>query len=115
MTLWAPPIYAREVVNKAACVLVTPEDHEYENDFEIISNWRTAHSFPLNTCVEKAAIEGKSGLDAVLVSVESVKALKQAYPNYFLDTHRFLDAVEIATRDRTVRVKSAPPQGSAAV
>jgi len=58
--------------------------------------------------VEKAAIEGKSGLDAVLVSVESVKALKQAYPNYFLDTHRFLEAVEFATRDRFVRTKSVP-------
>ncbi len=50
--------------------------------------------------VEKAAIEGKSGLDAVLVSVESVKALKQAYPNYFLDTHNFLEAVHFATRGR---------------
>lgn len=48
--------------------------------------------------VEKAAIEGGTSLDAVLVSVESVKALKQAYPNYFLDTHRFLAAVEAATR-----------------
>ena len=52
------------------------------------------------TAVEKAAIEKKSSLDAVLVSVESVKALKQAYPNYFLDTHRFLEAVELATRER---------------
>jgi hypothetical protein len=54
--------------------------------------------------VEKAAIEGKSGLDAVLVSVESVKALKQAYPNYFLDTHNFLQAIEFATRG-TPRIK----------
>jgi ppGpp synthetase/RelA/SpoT-type nucleotidyltranferase len=49
MTRWAPPIYAREVVNKAACVLISPEDFEYENDFDIISNWRSAHNFPLNT------------------------------------------------------------------
>jgi hypothetical protein len=53
--------------------------------------------------VEKAAIEGKSGLDAVLVSVESVKALKQAYPNYFLDTHQFLQAIEFATRGKPRR------------
>jgi hypothetical protein len=59
--------------------------------------------------IEKAAIEGKSGLDAVLVSVESVKALKQAYPNYFLDTHRFVDAVEFATRDRFARTTSVTP------
>lgn len=31
--------------------------------------------------------------DSVLVSVESVAALRAAYPNYFLDTHRFLAAV----------------------
>jgi hypothetical protein len=65
------------------------------------------------TTIEKAAIEGKSGLDAVLVSVESVKALKQAYPNYFLDTHRFLDAVEIATRERAASKKQQTPAQSA--
>jgi len=53
--------------------------------------------------VEKAAIEGKTALDAVLVSVESVKALKQAYPNYFLDTHRFLAAVDLATREKVLK------------
>jgi hypothetical protein len=51
--------------------------------------------------VERAAIVQKQSLDAVLVSVESVKALKQAYPNYYLDTHRFLAAVEIATREKS--------------
>lgn len=41
-------------------------------------------------------IRGQStvGADAVLVSVDSVAALKRAYPNYFLDTHLFLDAVK---------------------
>ena len=56
--------------------------------------------------VEKAAIEAKRTMDAVLVSVESVKALKQAYPNYYLDTHRFLGMVEIATRERPARKQS---------
>jgi len=28
--------------------------------------------------------------DAVLVSVDSLQALRKAYPNYFLDTHKFL-------------------------
>ena len=32
----------------------------------------------------------KSGGDAVLVSVDSLSALRTAYPNYFLDTRRFL-------------------------
>lgn len=31
--------------------------------------------------------------DAVLVSVDSMKALRAAYPNYFADTRRFIDAV----------------------
>lgn len=33
------------------------------------------------------------GNDAVLVSVDSMTALRRAYPNYFLDTHVFIDAV----------------------
>jgi hypothetical protein len=36
------------------------------------------------------------GGDAVLVSVESVAALRRAYPNYFLDTRVFIDAVNQA-------------------
>lgn len=34
-----------------------------------------------------------AGEDAVLVSVDSLAALKRAYPNYFLDTHVFISAV----------------------
>jgi hypothetical protein len=34
--------------------------------------------------------------DAVLVSVDSIAALRQAYPNYFLDTHVFLQTVRDA-------------------
>jgi hypothetical protein len=37
-----------------------------------------------------------TGSDAVLVSADSMDALKRAYPNYFLDTHRFLEAVNDA-------------------
>ena len=36
------------------------------------------------------------GSEAVLVSVESVDALRKAYPNYFLDTDVFLKAMETA-------------------
>lgn len=36
--------------------------------------------------------------DAVLVSVDSVAALRRAYPNYFLDTHIFIDAMHKAMR-----------------
>ena len=41
------------------------------------------------------------GADAVLVSVDSVAALRRAYPNYFLDTHLFIDAVEKATKSHS--------------
>jgi ppGpp synthetase/RelA/SpoT-type nucleotidyltranferase len=39
-----------------------------------------------------------TGSDAVLVSVESLAALRRAYPNYFLDTHVFISAVKHALR-----------------
>jgi hypothetical protein len=43
--------------------------------------------------------------DAVLVSVNSFAALKRAYPNYFLDTHRFIQLVNEVCLDAVVEVK----------
>jgi len=49
------------------------------------------------TRVERAIAEKSvEYLDAVLVSVDSMAALKRAYPNYFADTRVFLDAVKRA-------------------
>jgi hypothetical protein len=42
------------------------------------------------------AIEGNPAMDAVLVTVESLASLRRAFPNYFLDTSAFLEAVEEA-------------------
>lgn len=42
------------------------------------------------------AIEGQEGKDAVLVTVESLTALRSAYPNYFLDTSVFVESVQDA-------------------
>jgi hypothetical protein len=42
------------------------------------------------------AISDIAGADAVLVSVESLAALKRAYPNYFFDTAVFLTALRRA-------------------
>jgi hypothetical protein len=39
-------------------------------------------------------IAGNSKLQAVLVSVDSVRDLRRAYPNYFLDTSVFINAVK---------------------
>jgi ppGpp synthetase/RelA/SpoT-type nucleotidyltranferase len=41
-------------------------------------------------------ISEEPGAEAVLVSVESLALLRRAYPNYFLDTRVFLDAVKQA-------------------
>lgn len=37
------------------------------------------------------------GADAVLVSVDSLEALRRAYPNYYADTHIFVEAVKRVT------------------
>ena len=44
------------------------------------------------------SLEGP-GSEAVLVSVESLDLLKRAYPNYFLDTRVFLDAMKATISD----------------
>ncbi|WP_243293645.1 RelA/SpoT domain-containing protein [Geothrix mesophila] len=41
---------------------------------------------------EKKAIEG-SKTQVVLVAADSITSLKRAYPNYFLDTHEFLNLI----------------------
>jgi hypothetical protein len=46
--------------------------------------------------IEREILAGKEKKDAVLVSVKSFAALKRAYPNYFLDTHRFIQIVNEA-------------------
>jgi Region found in RelA / SpoT proteins len=49
------------------------------------------------TDTEKKITE--AGGDAVLVSVDSLAALRRAYPNYFLDTRVFLDLLEEILRE----------------
>ena len=41
-------------------------------------------------------IAKQAGSEAVLVSVDSVNKLRTAYPNYFLDTRLFIEAVNTA-------------------
>jgi hypothetical protein len=43
-------------------------------------------------------LKNNPGAEAVLVSVDSLDAVRKAYPNYFLDTHVFLEVVSDATR-----------------
>lgn len=46
--------------------------------------------------VEKT-LDREKGMQAVLVSADSISSLRRAYPNYFLDTGAFLDALARAT------------------
>ncbi len=59
--------------------------------------------------VERNAIS--HGRDAVLVSVDSFTALKQAYPNYYLDTHRFIQVVKSAIEGGGKQAASQAPRG----
>ena len=43
-------------------------------------------------------IRDKKGTDAVLVSVDSMRNLQRAYPNYFADTHRFVIELKSALK-----------------
>jgi ppGpp synthetase/RelA/SpoT-type nucleotidyltranferase len=56
--------------------------------------------------IELAQVEGAQ---AVLVSVSSVQSLRRAYPNYYLDTTAFVEALRYAVRPRK-RI-SDPRQG----
>lgn len=44
-------------------------------------------------------IAGNPDMQAVLVSVDSLLALRKAYPNYYLDTSNFIEALARATMD----------------
>lgn len=76
--------------------------HTFLLELNISSRTLVARSYQNSLAATEAynaierAIEGEQGKDAVLVSVESVAALRRAYPNYFLDTRAFLDSVEEA-------------------
>jgi hypothetical protein len=62
--------------------------------------WDFDNAGPANekyAAVERA-IEGDPNKDAVLVTVESVAALRRAYPNYFLDTVAFAESVQMAVK-----------------
>lgn len=57
--------------------------------------------------VEKESM-GAAGVDAVLVSVDTVKQLRTAYPNYYLDTRLFVNAFDTATGRAVVGTKRRP-------
>jgi hypothetical protein len=52
--------------------------------------------------LEKRIGEGK---DAVLVSADSIEALRLAFPNYYLDTNLFLKELEIIKNSETRQLR----------
>jgi len=56
--------------------------------------------------IGKIESSARKNLDAVLVSVNSIKQLRAAYPNYYADTREFLNALSIALDRRKVRINS---------
>jgi hypothetical protein len=45
-------------------------------------------------------IREKSGTDAVLVSVDSIRNVQRAYPNYFADTRLFVEVLKRVIRNK---------------
>lgn len=60
--------------------------HYKKNEFEKANKDYTSE--------ERGIIDEKQNAQVVLVSLESIKSLKKAYPNYFLDTNEFNKQIE---------------------
>jgi len=91
-----PHYFSRPGSTYKYCLIVL---NEAEKKVEIYSYGKRDLLNALHTYseFEKEIASGK-GLDAVFVSVKSLRQLKRAYPNYFLDTRMFLDLVKAAIR-----------------
>src|SRR5262249_40879797 len=48
---WTKPNYSREAVNRAGATYVDPDTNREDRELAlaVINNWRSAHSYPLNT------------------------------------------------------------------
>jgi len=49
--------------------------------------------------------QGQAGVQVVRVSVEDIRSLRAAYPNYYLDTSLFIDALRAAVSQKISRSK----------
>lgn len=56
----------------------------------------------------EVASKGQHGMDAVLVSVDSLAALPRAYPNYFADTRVFVELLKQALSGHQRRIFTGP-------
>ena len=72
-------------------VFLDPVQRELEIEgFREADLWKAQRAY----LARETEITGKPGFPACLVSADSVKALKRAYPNYYLDTNAFRGALD---------------------
>jgi ppGpp synthetase/RelA/SpoT-type nucleotidyltranferase len=75
---WATPQYSREHVNIAGRTLVVEEGtitlDERNNALEIINNWRSSHSFPLQ-CLKMALTKRAKKIDGKAIIAQRLKRL----------------------------------------
>lgn len=75
---WIAPSFSRGEVDRAGSLLsrngVAADALAVGHALDVINNWRSSHSFPLNS-----------------FQSDSLESLRRAYPNYFLDTRTFVE------------------------
>ena len=87
-----------ELIQQAAMYMLVLEPEKFSVSVYPFIRDQLAEANALYAKFEKEHPE----LQAVLVSVDSISALRTAYPNYFLDTNSFITLVEkmISTREK---------------
>lgn len=88
MVDWIVPQYSRGRVNRAGWALAQAGDHrapEIREDFQVLNNWRAAHSFPLNELhgdlrTLAASIEGDAIVSQRLKTRPSTLAKLRRFP-----------------------------------
>jgi hypothetical protein len=75
---WAVPQYSREYVNIAGRVLIQDEGmitlEERNNALDVINNWRSSHSFPLQ-CLKMALAKRAKRIDSKVIVAQRLKRL----------------------------------------
>ncbi len=80
---------AKKVTDVLAYILVLDTEEKTVRTIPYASNEQAAEDYIM---LEKEHLE-KPNIRTVLVSVDSVAALKTAYPSFYLDAHRFTQLV----------------------
>jgi ppGpp synthetase/RelA/SpoT-type nucleotidyltranferase len=84
---WTRPQYERQVINKAARTVLEGDSStdEYWNALTIVNNWRSSHSFPLNTMqvglrAKATQIDGTALVAQRIKRLASITAKLERFP-----------------------------------